>query len=574
MYSYKDVNSYIKNIDKHGFPYKRLIHSDSQVKEMMEKLKKKKWDNTIYEKYRLKNVRIYDFELAYKNIPLVLIHAKKDYYDFNNLSDMFQESIRLKCRLSFFKDSPEEFFFKNMKSIAEKSLKQYKEISPYSLREVVYQEIKECTSFKPLNLIYFIKKFKAKSVLDFSSGWGDRLLACIATNTRYIGVDPNKDLHPNYQKMIEFFGFKKATMLLGKIQDVKLPKEKVDLIFTSPPYFNMEIYTNKGKVMESNEKEWFDNFLKVAVDKTIKQLKYNGHLVININQANRNQNYINMMKKYISSLPEMHYEGVISYRNEGGSNHQPMWIWVKCKKIPNDLYNPKMVISKHEFEGKKFRVFRDDFLIGGTKQRSLVPLLENSNKKIFVYAGPPTGYAQLALAYSAFLTNKKAVVFLNGQTNLTRYARSLGAEIKICKLNLKDLQKRAEEFVKKTRNSKLMEFGLFENRKELQKAIIKIMPKVSPKRIWLVAGSATILSVLYKIFPKTKFMVVQVGKKIWPDQLELDRTTLFISKERFHDVAKEQPPYPTVKAYDAKLWTFFKIHGKSGDYIWNVGKEL
>jgi hypothetical protein len=67
---------------------------------------------------------------------------------------------------------------------------------------------------------------------------------------------------------------------------------------------------------------------------------------------------------------------------------------------------------------------------------------------------------------------------------------------------------------------------------------------------------------------------VQVGKKIWPDQLEENRTTLYISEERFTEKALIQPDYPTVSTYDAKLFTFFLKYGLDGDYIWNVGKDL
>jgi hypothetical protein len=42
---------------------------------------------------------------------------------------------------------------------------------------------------------------------------------------------------------------------------------------------------------------------------------------------------------------------------------------------------------------------------------------------------------------------------------------------------------------------------------------------IYPKRMWLVAGSGVLLSTFSRIWPKTKFLVVQVGKKIWPDQL-------------------------------------------------------
>jgi hypothetical protein len=92
--------------------------------------------------------------------------------------------------------------------------------------------------------------------------------------------------------------------------------------------------------------------------------------------------------------------------------------------------------------------------------------------------------------------------------------------------------------------------------------------------MWVVGGSATLLNALYKVFPDTVFKVVQVGKKIWPDQLDLKRTELFVSDEKFTDVAKIQPPYPTVKTYDAKLWKYVLEHGEDGDYVWNVGKDV
>ena len=68
-------------------------------------------------------------------------------------------------------------------------------------------------------------------------------------------------------------------------------------------------------------------------------------------------------------------------------------------------------------------------------------------------------------------------------------------------------------------------------------------------------------------------MVVQVGKKIWDDQLELNRTTLIVSDEYFYDKAEIQPPYPTVTTYDAKLWKYVLKHGENNDFIWNVGQE-
>jgi hypothetical protein len=45
----------------------------------------------------------------------------------------------------------------------------------------------------------------------------------------------------------------------------------------------------------------------------------------------------------------------------------------------------------------------------------------------------------------------------------------------------------------------------------------------------------------------------------------------YVSKESFGETAKRQPPYRSVPWYDAKLWVFVERFGKSGDFIWNVG---
>ena len=592
MYSYTNAKKYIRDIRdrKIGIPYKRIYYTNKDIRKMMTNLQNVTFEEgdrvRTGEYYCIRNIEYLKAELRYMGDPVLLIHKPEDYDNINNLSDMFQEENRLKCKLYAEHQAPEKYFYKHIERLVYNCIKYNKVITPKAMRDQMYRNVKECTSFRPLNLTYILQLYNAKSVLDFSSGWGDRLLACLATNTRYIGVDPNELLHPKYKEMIEFFAQpddrKKFTMIQATIQDAVLPNEKVDLVFTSPPYFNMEVYSGDGKVNETDETEWFDNFLKVAIKKCKKQLKLGGHMVLVINQK-VNEKYIRMMCNYINEeICSLHYLGVISYTKSNRSNPQPMWIWERCKTIPEKLYNPQMVITDHEYKNVNFKVFRDDKLIGGTKQRALVPLMIKSKKKTFVYAGPVTGYAQVAMAYCAFLTRKKAVIFLVKQserTPLTKYVATFAPRVEIKEIqdgNLKKIQEIATKYTKET-NSYQMAFGgdSPDYVKELCKALKRSLPSgLKPKRIWLVVGSATILKVLYKIFPNTHFNIVQVGKKIWPDQIIADKTTLYISDEKFMDVAKQQPPYPTVATYDAKLWTFFKQHGQSGDYIWNVGADV
>jgi len=589
-YSFNNVDDFMKSGYSIKFPYKRIYYTNSDIKKMFKNLSAVDFSDRVFHNYyKIHNIRIHSRSLLFINKPTILMSKKTDYNDFEMLSDMFQEENRMKCKFFSAISSPNVYFKKNVRLLASNIIKNKQAITPNTLRDELYNCIKECSSFKPNHLIYIIKLFNVKSVLDPCSGWGDRLMACMASGIRYVGVDPNAELQPAYQEMINFFiskkNQKKYTMIENTIQDAKLPNEKFDLVFTSPPYFKIEQYNNRGRVIECDENEWFDNFMKPMISKTHSKLKNGGHLVLVINQL-PHEKYIQKMIDYIyTDKPDLHYLGVIGYSNEKMTNPQPIWIWRKETNIPEILYNPPIVITQHTLNNIKFNVFRDDELIGGTKLRALIPLFKSIKKTTFIYAGPPQGCAQLALAYAAKLTHKKIVLFLNKlpkRNELTNYALSFNSDaisntVTLHEIdgNLKKIQECAEIYNKNHPDSHLISFGGNEPMfiKELKKSIKKAIPAgIKPKRIWLVAGSGTVLAVLYKIFPTTEFHVVQVGKKIWDDQLELNRTTMYISDENFSDIAAQQPPYPTVNTYDAKLWKYFKLHGRANDYIWNVCK--
>jgi len=61
--------------------------------------------------------------------------------------------------------------------------------------------------------------------------------------------------------------------------------DKYDLVFTSPPFFNTEIY-NEDKNQSSNKfdkyKKWLDEFLFKIVDESHRLLNDSGHLVLNV----------------------------------------------------------------------------------------------------------------------------------------------------------------------------------------------------------------------------------------------------------------------------------------------------
>ena len=103
------------------------------------------------------------------------------------------------------------------------------------------------TQFKPIVAKTIYDMTDAKTVLDTSMGWGDRLTGFFASNaTHYIGCDPNPNTFKRYKDMIEFWnsltGNKKTTQIYNcGAEDLPWDEIKnVDCAFTSPPYFSTE----------------------------------------------------------------------------------------------------------------------------------------------------------------------------------------------------------------------------------------------------------------------------------------------------------------------------------------------
>ena len=157
--------------------------------------------------------------------------------------------------------------------------------TPAVYRNAIKMVVGSVNQFKPqiaVGQVY--KRFKPKRILDTSAGWGDRLIGAMSQDIDYIGIDQNEQLTTPYNKMITDFQNKsksKVMMIFKKSQEVdysKLPT--YDLIFTSPPYFDLEDYEGMEKF------ECKDKFLQTYFIPTIKKsyeyLEMGGHLALNM----------------------------------------------------------------------------------------------------------------------------------------------------------------------------------------------------------------------------------------------------------------------------------------------------
>jgi SAM-dependent methyltransferase len=126
------------------------------------------------------------------------------------------------------------------------------------------------------------------NVYDYSCGYGGRLLGIGSSNFKYkyIGVEPNTET-VNYLNYLNDI-IDEATGVRGTIiQSVseQYQPEDIDLAFSSPPYFNLEKYSNEETqcmVQFKTEDEWFEGYVAPTMENIKRGLNNDGIFATNI----------------------------------------------------------------------------------------------------------------------------------------------------------------------------------------------------------------------------------------------------------------------------------------------------
>lgn len=136
-------------------------------------------------------------------------------------------------------------------------------------------------TFKAPMVKHLIKKFDASHYLDPTMGWGGRFLGAMSEGILYTGIETNTNLMAGYHKMKELYDeTDKATFIWKDCMLVDFSKIDYDFVLTSPPYFNLETYSNM-KPFESNEM-YYKAFLIPLILKLKLFIRRNGKVLINI----------------------------------------------------------------------------------------------------------------------------------------------------------------------------------------------------------------------------------------------------------------------------------------------------
>jgi hypothetical protein len=254
-------------------------------------------EKEVFEKYD-------DYKYSYEKYGLGLVNGAST---FNDVSNYFHQDLRLACG-SYGFEAPKKRWEENdaydiwkclgpiwrgINGVQKVMIEGKEELIGGDLTAKSYISAFRlgtyiATQFKPVVAKALYDMTNARTVLDTSCGWGDRLAGFFASDAEeYYGCDPNPNTYARYTEQIATYN-----KLLTKPKVVKiwncgaedLPYDKlpqIDCAFTSPPYFSTEEY-NKGGELEENQSwfkfneydKWRDDFYLPVAEKTMSVSKY------------------------------------------------------------------------------------------------------------------------------------------------------------------------------------------------------------------------------------------------------------------------------------------------------------
>ena len=275
-YSEKIFNHYRKN----GFPF---VESTSDYR-------KKEFNKLI--NYDTKNL-IQDRLIKSTTHGLSLAWSYMDHH-------WDVECNNMKTPMSVFKDDT------LFKKVILKRLKIGTYITDGGIRKILktFSGVQSVSNFRPTAASAIYDKFLnvKGDVLDLSSGFGGRILGAIKSSkvNSYTGLEPSTKTFNGLTKIKKDFGNKSITLNKIGSEDFK-DKNKFDLCFTSPPYFNKEKYSledTQSYVKFPTKEQWYDGFLKATIKNCFNSMKDNGVFIFNIKNTKDLPDFVEITKEF------------------------------------------------------------------------------------------------------------------------------------------------------------------------------------------------------------------------------------------------------------------------------------
>lgn len=168
-------------------------------------------------------------------------------------------------------------------------------LAPFNIRKSlkVFSGAQGVSNFRPTIAKWVYQKYcpAGGAVLDPCSGYSGRVLGFLSSHAgSYTGVDPSTGAINGGRNLVEAVNSiykidKEVELIETPFEEFETAK-RFDLVFTSPPYFNVEQYidTNgtQSHIRYRQYDEWVDKFLRIFIEKSHAFLKNDGYFVVNV----------------------------------------------------------------------------------------------------------------------------------------------------------------------------------------------------------------------------------------------------------------------------------------------------
>lgn len=223
-----------------------------------------------------------DYHFNYTNDELIEDWKKLQKYINNDFGTAAQTRPGMKLCEHFF---PNFFDIKNSKGVGfkdywtpEKLQKVIKwnrssHSTPYlseMRRGVIFcNGLTKNTMYRPHLAKMINMYYKSKNTIDPCCGWGGRLLGTVSAGANYTGYEPNSETYQHLLELCDFLNINNKVKLYNIGAEKAELLENYDLSITSPPYYNLEIYSDESTQCENQYNtydEWKINWLFPIID--------------------------------------------------------------------------------------------------------------------------------------------------------------------------------------------------------------------------------------------------------------------------------------------------------------------
>ena len=200
---------------------------------------------------------------------------------------------------------------------------------------------KIATTFMPGYAKAIYEYFGAKRVLDPCAGWGDRFIGALASKCveTYVGFDPNRYLRPGYVQLAKAFNqecvqLSNTTLKFSNESEIRtepfetgalqLEDDSFDLVFTSPPFFDYEMYCDQNPKYSN----WIDDFYKPLMIQSCRCVKPGGKVVIYVGDTSAGA-IDNFMLHTVQNITSLKFVNRIAFTGINSNKLRGIWVYEK-----------------------------------------------------------------------------------------------------------------------------------------------------------------------------------------------------------------------------------------------------